>query len=69
MEAIFKQSEGKGINVYTHGEMLPANYYPAFKKYGHLAGNYGGSFLKSLPKGVRVTTKLSDIERFFQPAE
>ncbi|OPX28677.1 MAG: hydroxylamine reductase, partial [Candidatus Omnitrophica bacterium 4484_171] len=35
-----------GIDVYTHGEMLPANYYPAFKKYKHFAGNYGGSWWK-----------------------
>jgi len=44
MEELLKQTEGTGIDVYTHGEMLPANYYPAFKKYGHFAGNYGGSW-------------------------
>jgi hydroxylamine reductase len=44
MEELLKQTEGTGVDVYTHGEMLPANYYPAFKKYGHLAGNYGGSW-------------------------
>ncbi len=43
-EEILKQTEGKGINVYTHGEMLPANAYPEFKKYKHLIGNYGTSW-------------------------
>lgn len=41
LELILQQTEGKGINVYTHGEMLPAHAYPAFKKYKHLVGNYG----------------------------
>jgi len=44
MEELLKQTEGTGVDVYTHGEMLPANYYPAFKKYPHFAGNYGGSW-------------------------
>jgi hydroxylamine reductase len=44
MEELLKQSEGTGVDVYTHGEMLPANYYPAFKKYDHFVGNYGGSW-------------------------
>jgi hydroxylamine reductase len=44
MEELLKQTEGTGADVYTHGEMLPANYYPAFKKYDHFAGNYGGSW-------------------------
>ena len=46
MEELLKQTDGTGIDVYTHGEMLPANYYPAFKKYEHFAGNYGGSWWK-----------------------
>ena len=41
LELILQQSAGKGINVFTHGEMLPAHAYPAFKKYPHLVGNYG----------------------------
>ncbi|TAN42326.1 MAG: hydroxylamine reductase [Nitrospirae bacterium] len=41
LEAILKQSEGKGINVYTHGEMLPAHGYPGLKKYPHFYGHYG----------------------------
>ena len=44
MEELLKQTQGTGVDVYTHGEMLPANYYPAFKKYDHLKGNYGGSW-------------------------
>jgi hydroxylamine reductase len=44
MEDLLKQTQGTGVDVYTHGEMLPANYYPAFKKYSHLKGNYGGSW-------------------------
>ncbi|MBF0494024.1 MAG: hydroxylamine reductase [Candidatus Omnitrophica bacterium] len=46
MEELLKQTEGTGIDIYTHSEMLPANYYPAFKKYKHLAGNYGSSWWK-----------------------
>jgi hydroxylamine reductase len=44
MEMLLKQTEGAGVDVYTHGEMLPANYYPAFKKYDHFFGNYGNSW-------------------------
>jgi hydroxylamine reductase len=44
MEELLKQTEGAGVDVYTHGEMLPAHYYPAFKKYSHFAGNYGSSW-------------------------
>jgi len=44
MEELLKQAEGTGVDVYTHGEMLPANYYPAFKKHDHFAGNYGNSW-------------------------
>jgi hydroxylamine reductase len=43
LEELLKQTEGTGINVYTHGEMLPAHGYPKLKKYAHLAGNYGGA--------------------------
>jgi len=44
LEELLKQSEGKGINVYTHGEMLPCCAYPGLKKYKHLVGNYGGAW-------------------------
>jgi hydroxylamine reductase len=44
LEELLKQTEGQGIDVYTHGEMLPANAYPGLKRYDHLAGNYGGSW-------------------------
>ena len=46
MEDLLKQTEGSGVDVYTHSEMLPAHYYPAFKKYKHLAGNYGNAWWK-----------------------
>jgi hydroxylamine reductase len=46
MEELLRQTEGTGIDVYTHSEMLPANYYPAFKKYSHFVGNYGNSWWK-----------------------
>ncbi len=45
-EELLKQTEGTGVDVYTHSEMLPANYYPKFKKYGHLVGNYGNAWWK-----------------------
>lgn len=44
LEAVLKQTEGKNVNVYTHGELLPANTYPQLKKYKHLIGNYGGAW-------------------------
>jgi len=44
LEELLIQSQGTGVDVYTHGEMLPANYYPSFKKYENLKGNYGGSW-------------------------
>ncbi len=44
MAELLQQTAGTGVDVYTHGEMLPANYYPAFKKYPHFVGNYGGSW-------------------------
>ncbi len=43
-EELLKQTEGTGVDVYTHSEMLPANYYPEFKKYDHLVGNYGNAW-------------------------
>ncbi|OKP68756.1 hydroxylamine reductase [Paenibacillus sp. P3E] len=46
MEALLKQTEGTGVDVYTHSEMLPAHYYPAFKKYSHFVGNYGNAWWK-----------------------
>jgi len=44
MEELLKQTEGTGVDVYTHSEMLPANYYPKLKKFSQLAGNYGSSW-------------------------
>ena len=44
LEMLLEQTEGKGINVYTHGEMIPSHGYPELKKYEHLVGNYGGAW-------------------------
>lgn len=46
MEALLEQTAGTGVDVYTHSEMLPANYYPKFKKYDHFVGNYGNAWWK-----------------------
>ena len=62
LEELLKQTEGKGINVYTHGEMLPAHGYPGLKKYKHLVGNYGGAWqdqykeFDSFPGAILMTT-------------
>ena len=46
LEELLEQSAGKGVDVYTHSEMLPGQYYPAFRKYPHFAGNYGNAWWK-----------------------
>ncbi len=62
LEMILKQAEGKGINVYTHGEMLPAHGYPALKKYAHFYGHYGTAWqnqhadFSSFPGAILMTT-------------
>jgi len=62
LEKLLKQTEGRGINVYTHGEMLPAHGYPELKKYAHLAGNYGGAWqdqkveFAQFPGAILMTT-------------
>ncbi|HAM35028.1 MAG TPA: hydroxylamine reductase [Elusimicrobia bacterium] len=62
LDELLKQTEGKGINVYTHGEMLPAHGYPGLKKYKHLAGNYGGAWqdqrkeFAAFPGAILMTT-------------
>ncbi len=62
LEELLKQTEGKGINVYTHGEMLPCNAYPGLKKYKHLVGNYGGAWqdqrqeFDQFPGAILMTT-------------
>ncbi len=48
LEQLLEQTKGTGVDVYTHGEMLPAHYYPAFKKYDHFVGNYGNAWWKQL---------------------
>jgi len=62
LDELLKQTEGKGINVYTHGEMLPTLAYPGLKKYPHLAGNYGGAWqdqqkeFDAFPGAILMTT-------------
>jgi hydroxylamine reductase len=62
LEELLKQTEGKGISVYTHGEMLPAHGYPGLKKSKHLVGNYGGAWqdqwkeFSAFPGAVLMTT-------------
>ena len=46
LEMLLEQTAGTGVDIYTHSEMLPAHYYPAFKKYAHFAGNYGNAWWK-----------------------
>lgn len=59
---LLEQTKGKGINIYTHGEMLPAHGYPALKKYSHLVGNYGGAWqdqakeFDAFPGAILMTT-------------
>ena len=62
LEELLKQTEGKDINVYTHGEMLPAHGYPTLKAYKHLVGNYGGAWMNqavefsAFPGAILMTT-------------
>jgi hydroxylamine reductase len=62
LEELLKQTQGKGINVYTHGEMLPCNAYPGLKKYKHFVGNYGGAWqdqrneFDAFPGAILMTT-------------
>lgn len=62
LQLLLEQTEGKGINVYTHGEMLPAHAYPALKKYTHLKGNFGTAWqnqqkeFAGLPAPILFTT-------------
>jgi hydroxylamine reductase len=62
LKALLDQTEGKGINIYTHGEMLPAHGYPELNKYKHLVGNYGGAWqdqrkeFDAFPGAILMTT-------------
>ena len=62
LEMLLQQTEGKGINIYTHGEMLPCHGYPELKKYEHLVGNFGGAWqdqqkeFDDLPGCILMTT-------------
>lgn len=48
LEQLLEQTKDSGVDVYTHGEMLPAHYYPAFRKYNHFVGNYGNAWWKQV---------------------
>jgi hydroxylamine reductase len=48
LEQLLIQSEGQGVDIYTHSEMLPAHAYPHLKKYRHLAGNYGNAWHRQI---------------------
>ena len=62
LEQLLQQAEGKGVNIYTHGEMLPAHGYPGLKKYKHLVANYGGAWqdqakeFDAFPGAILMTT-------------
>lgn len=62
LKALLEQTEGKGINIYTHGEMLPAHGYPELKKYKHLVGHFGGAWMlqqrefPNFPGAILMTT-------------
>lgn len=62
LEMLLKQTEGKGINIYTHGEMIPSHGYPELKKYSHLVGNFGGAWqdqqkeFDNIPGCILMTT-------------
>ncbi len=62
LKALLQQTEGKGVNVYTHGEMLPAHGYPELKKYPHLVGHFGGAWMRqqrefqNFPGAILMTT-------------
>jgi hydroxylamine reductase len=70
LEMLLEQTDGKGINIYTHGEMLPAHGYPALKKYKHLVGNYGSAWqnqqkeFDEIPGCILMTTNC-----FMRPRE
>lgn len=69
LEELLKQTEGKGVNVYTHGEMLPCHGYPGLKKYRHLVGNYGGAWqdqkgeFDAFPGAILMTTNCIQMPR------
>ena len=62
LDMLLKQTEGKGINIYTHGEMIPSHGYPELKKYPHLVGNFGGAWqdqqkeFDNIPGCILMTT-------------
>ncbi|MDL5053472.1 hydroxylamine reductase [Oscillatoria laete-virens NRMC-F 0139] len=74
LEALLEQTKDSGINIYTHGEMLPAHGYPALKKYPHLAGHYGGAWqdqardFDRFPGAILMTTNCIQLPKqsYFQ---
>jgi hydroxylamine reductase len=66
LEELLKQTEGKGINIYTHGEMLPAHGYPGLKKYAHLAGNFGGAW-QDQAQGIRGLPRRHHLQHQLHP--
>ncbi|MCJ7523707.1 MAG: hydroxylamine reductase, partial [Candidatus Aminicenantes bacterium] len=77
LDELLRQTEGRGVQIYTHGEMLPAHGYPNLKKFNHLAGNYGGAWqdqqkeFERFPGAILMTTnciqkpKTSYMDRIF----
>lgn len=77
LDELLRQTEGRGVQIYTHGEMLPAHGYPGLKKFSHLAGNYGGAWqdqqkeFERFPGAILMTTnciqkpKASYMDRIF----
>ena len=64
LEMLLEQTEGTGIDVYTHSEMLPAHYYPAFKKYRHFHGNYGNAWWKQNEEFASFGVKNCQVVRY-----
>ncbi len=69
LRELLEQTRGKGVNIYTHGEMLPAHAYPGLKKYKHLVGNYGGAWqlqkqeFEAFPGAILMTTNCLQVPR------
>ncbi len=69
LKELLEQTAGKGVNIYTHGEMLPAHAYPELRKYDHLVGNYGGAWqdqrkeFDAFPGAILMTTNCIQLPR------
>ena len=69
LEMLLEQTKGKGIDVYTHGEMLPANSYPAFKKYNNFAGNYGNAWWKQNEEFEKFNGPILTDNKLYNPSK